>query len=82
MQSTYGNDERFKIDERFIDEDETSKNNVNDGEESNAIQNYFDEKTSQLKILDGVLGESSETSKSKKPKKRYCSVVYLLLYKF
>ncbi|KAK6617261.1 hypothetical protein RUM44_005592 [Polyplax serrata] len=59
LQGSYGNDERFKIDKRFLDEneDETMKQN----------ENLCDE-TEQLEDLTALLGQSNKLPKLKKRK--------------
>lgn len=54
MQSKYKKDDRFKLDERFLDDDEANneKDKVNGNNE-----NEDDEHTKQLEILNEVLGK-------------------------
>lgn len=74
LQSTYGDDSRFKIDERFIEEEESNEQSetivaANGGDHDNICDP--EEKNRQLQILGDVLGHPvTKNDTSKKDKKR------------
>ena len=78
LQSTYGDDDRFKIDKRFIENDNEDSSNKNKSEQDDEVNGEEkdkicteEEKNRQLQILGDVLGQPVATNESlQKAKKR------------
>lgn len=71
LQSSIGNDERFAVDERFLDDEDLEDKQKE--EEAEEIDEYDDEKKKQLEILGSILGKPltakpSQTENDKKTK--------------
>lgn len=82
LQSTYGNDDRFKIDKRFMENEDEEDNNTKSKEDDGVVVEESDkvcteeEKNRQLQILGDVLGQPIALNETlKKNKKRTFDMV-------
>lgn len=67
LQSSYGNDERFKIDERFINDSDLKRCEYSSNLDNNGS---LLETSKNLKVLEDIIGKSVSPTEKLHPKKR------------